>query len=118
MKPSRGTDKLWLIRNAREARRLTTRDMAKKLCLTNTTIAEYERGTFAPSPDTWEKMKVILDLEGEISDYWGAPRLAGRPRETPKDAVCRIEGCGKKIAARGLCWHHYFKDRNGTLDET
>lgn len=111
MKKKVRNPKLEEITRAREKRQMSIRDLAKRLLVSHGAVAAYERGAYAPVPAVWEKLRVVLGLKGTMEDYWPDTKPVGRPRERAANALCEIAGCSKPVAARGMCWSHYQKER-------
>jgi transcriptional regulator with XRE-family HTH domain len=95
------------ITRARERRLMTLHDMAKRLIISPTSVKSYEQGGYAPPPETWAKMKVILDLPGDMSDYWPDRLPKGRPVVVDPNALCERPNCSEKAFRSGLCLRHY-----------
>ena len=66
------------LRNAREAKNLTQREVSKKTGINNKTISNYENGVSSPDPGT---LRTFADVYETSVDY-----LLGRPgnKKTPQ----------------------------------
>lgn len=99
------------LKRARKAKKLTLRKLAAMVGVSRTTILNYEKKIHSPTQETWIKLKAILDLPGEFSDYFDRKNY-GPGRRKCDDSQCSIEGCLEKPVAKRLCKKHYAQSRS------
>lgn len=96
-----------VLRTARIARGFTLIQLAKLVGVGYATLSAYEAGTSVPSPKTFKKLKLVLKLGGEHSDFFSHIKRTGRKKKYQPGVTCTHEGCHRVPAAKGLCMTHY-----------
>jgi hypothetical protein len=71
------------------------------------TLSAYEAGISVPASKTFKKLKLVLKLNGEHSDFFSHVKRTGRKKKYQPGAICTHEGCDRIPAAKGLCMTHY-----------
>ena len=99
------------LKQARKERGLTLRKLASMIGVSRTAILDYENLKYPPTKETWEKLKSILNLPGEFSDYFDRENRGPGNKKYTDDAQCKIEGCTERPVARWLCRKHYIQSR-------
>lgn len=102
------------MKNARKEKKLTLRKLASLVDVSRQTILDFENKKYPPHPDVWKKLKSILELPGEFSDYFDRAYRGTKNRKYKEDSQCSVEGCTEKPRAKWMCGRHYTQawDRN------
>ena len=100
------------IKATRKKKALTLRKLASLVGVSRTAILDYENLKYPPNQEVWEKLKSILELPGEFSDYFDRKNLGPGNRKYTEDAQCKVEGCTEKPVAKWLCRKHYIQSRS------
>ena len=99
------------LKNARKEKKLTLRKLASLVSVSRQAILDYERNKYPPRPEVWEKLKSVLELPGEFSDYFDRAYNGTRNVKYAEDDQCSVEGCVEKPVAKWLCRVHYVQAR-------
>ena len=103
--------KLVEIKLARKRLEFTLRDLEEIIGVSRQALSAYERGTYPPREEVWEKLKKALKLSGDVVDYWGRNAHSGKAKKYYEGSECYIKGCHAKPISGGLCGKHYQRAR-------
>jgi DNA-binding XRE family transcriptional regulator len=103
--------KLAQLKMARRNKKLTLRTLENKVGVSRQALSAYERGEYPPGDAVWDKLKKVLGLEGEVSDWWGRSAHSGKSKMYHDGDRCRIKGCDDTPVSKGLCRRHYQRVR-------
>jgi len=85
--------------------------LASLIGVSRTAILDYEKNKYPPNPEVWEKLKAILELPGEFSDYFDRENAGIGNKKYTEDSQCSVEGCTERPVAKWLCRAHYTQSR-------
>lgn len=99
------------LKKARRIKKFTLRALGKVMNFSHEAIRNYENGLYPPRPEVWKKLKFILELPGEFSDYFDRENAGTGNKKYTEDSQCSVAGCTEKPVAKWLCRRHYTQAR-------
>ena len=100
--------KYMTLKELRESRNLTIRELADKLGVSRQTVCHYEMDICQPPDSVWLKIIEIFRLKGKNTQKSKYFRKRKPVKLYTNGDTCKVKGCEEKPTSKGYCAKHYI----------